>query len=63
MSGNDDAKDKYGFPLALVWPLQYDNNIVVSHKRSGKKKEHFTEVQEVFKYVLYRHYISFNIIQ
>ena len=39
MSSNDDAKDKYGFPLALVWPLQYGNDIVVSLKRSRKTRK------------------------
>lgn len=49
MSGVDDAKHKYGFPLARVWPLQHGNNIVVNLKRSGKTERkksivHFTGV-------------------
>lgn len=51
MSGNDDANDKYGLPLAFVRPLQYGNNIVVSLKgqvRQRKKStEHFTEMSAI----------------
>lgn len=41
--GDDDAKDKYGRPLALGRPLQCDNDIVARLERSGspgEKEEH-----------------------
>lgn len=48
VSSVDDAKNKYGFPLVCVWPLQHGNNIAVNLKRSGKTERqhstvHFTE--------------------